>query len=194
MIKVKREEFLLELSRKTLASYIKKASGSAPSKEAQSLPDAKAARREVGYGSPDWKKRHKKVISRMRGINRAADKLAKEEALQELSRKTLNSYIKQSATDRANISSNLTRDPRPNLPAKKDPRSRRYENRWVGLNRATDRLSGYRKQKTSSAFDSDNKSKHIKYHAEEKLSERMESYVDAINSNADFNTLRRTKN
>lgn len=107
MIKVKREEFLLELSRKTLASYIKKASGVIPSKTAWSLPDAKAARREVGeYGSPEWKKRHKKVISRMRGINQAADKLAKEE----------------------------------------------------------------------------------------KLSERMESYVDAINTRADFNTLRRTKN
>ena len=84
-------EELEELSKKTLGSYISKAADDVASKSY-----------EDGYfGAQSGKK----VDSRVSNINKAVKKITKEEAEQidELSKKTLGSYVKKAGTSRTNI-------------------------------------------------------------------------------------------
>jgi two-component sensor histidine kinase len=84
-------EILAELDKKTLGSYVKKASTSLASNA------MKAADRTD-------KKSFRKAVNRMSGIQIAADKLAKEEVeeLDELSKSTLGSYVKKASKDSRN--------------------------------------------------------------------------------------------
>lgn len=79
-----------ELSNKTLSSYVNKAAGDVKKR-------AQSAYGEYEYGSHDaGAKEDDKADKRVKGIQRAASKLAKEEVeeLDELSKETLKSYSK----------------------------------------------------------------------------------------------------
>lgn len=89
------EETVNELSKKTLGSYIKKAGQS----HANITTKASNKQGTVKYGSDAEKrndKRFDKADRRAKGLNRAIGKLVnKEGSLDELSRKTMGSYIKK---------------------------------------------------------------------------------------------------
>jgi hypothetical protein len=103
-----------ELSKKTLGSYVKKASGAEQPKNVMSpknVPLTKIAAyqgdsetRELGkrFNQATYDKAERLRKNRSQGITRAADKLAKEEVevIDELSKKTLGSYVKK-ATNQA---------------------------------------------------------------------------------------------
>jgi hypothetical protein len=96
-----------ELSKKTLASYAKKAMKDAPEKDrmgtALSGLAAQSASQGDREGASDFGKRaassYTKAANRRAGMTKAIDKLAKEEVEQidELSKKTLGSYIKKAS-------------------------------------------------------------------------------------------------
>jgi chemotaxis receptor (MCP) glutamine deamidase CheD len=67
-------ENLDELKKSTLGSYVKKAAGSMAGKTAVAAAQASSS---MGKSSPDIKRG---IVNRMKGITRATDKLAKEEA------------------------------------------------------------------------------------------------------------------
>lgn len=110
-------EQLDEISKKTLGSYIKKASGTfdhernTPGRVATSAEDARRyitdPKNDPYYGSNGnekiYNKIGKKLSNRRSGINKALDRLTKEEVEQidELSKKTLGSYIKKASSDMA---------------------------------------------------------------------------------------------
>jgi len=87
------EQNLQELSRNTLHSYAAKAKGSAQASRAV----AKFARSRDEYDRADEHKA--KAAKRTKGAKKAASKLS-EEQLDELSKKTLGSYIEKAATSR----------------------------------------------------------------------------------------------
>ena len=91
-------EPLDELSRQTLSSYVKKAGGTGTNSAAW---HASSATRQGGpRGGPDARAEWDKAKRRGRGVEKAADRLAKEEVdLQELSKKTLGNYIIRSHHD-----------------------------------------------------------------------------------------------
>lgn len=82
-----------ELDKKTLGSYIKKASTNQIGNTAKVL---------AGKNDPETERARKRMGQRMSGIAKATDKLTKEEAEQidELKKSTLGSYIKKSAAER----------------------------------------------------------------------------------------------
>lgn len=104
-----KEENLQELSKKTLGSYIKAAHRDSEKKtnDAKNLAAAGNAYKDIG----DHKNAKKlfsasgekimKAANRHIGINKAVDRLTKEENLQELSKKTLGSYIVKASNSMA---------------------------------------------------------------------------------------------
>jgi hypothetical protein len=86
-------EELDELSKKTLGSYVKKAAGDAVTK----------AYRAGDVRDKDSGKNYMKALGRQIGISTATSKLAKEEVeeLDELSKKTLGSYVKKASRNLA---------------------------------------------------------------------------------------------
>jgi hypothetical protein len=86
-----------ELSKKTLGSYVKKASTDAAKREVRidRAMDASGS----NYNEPSMQKALNKNAKRFAGISKAADKLAKEETEQidEISKQTLASYIPKAA-------------------------------------------------------------------------------------------------
>jgi hypothetical protein len=87
-----------ELNKKTLGSYIKKASDS----RAKEQGDAEFYQKK-GVNNRNYKKYGKalhNVIKRRKGIRLAADKLAKEETINELKAETLGSYTKKASASR----------------------------------------------------------------------------------------------
>jgi lipid-binding SYLF domain-containing protein len=86
-------ESLDELSKKTLGSYVKKAAGDAVTK----------AYRAGDVRDKDSGKNYMKALGRQIGISTATSKLAKEEVeeLDELSKKTLGSYVKKASRNLA---------------------------------------------------------------------------------------------
>lgn len=91
--KMKEEVELSELSKKTLSSYAKKANVSGIAATATMMASKS--------GSPDQKKYSKIAGKRIQGVHRAVDRMAKEsvEELDELSKKTLGSYVKKAVKD-----------------------------------------------------------------------------------------------
>jgi hypothetical protein len=130
------EETLQELSRTTLKSYVKKAS-----------KDQIAHQRAGNFGSDGNKKRHRDVARhRFYGIGLANRKLngkakigANEETLQELSRKTLGSYIKK-ATPRSQMHAVEYSRARPKSDNEKY-QLRKLRNKNIGIRRASDKLT-----------------------------------------------------
>jgi hypothetical protein len=127
------EEDLDELSKKTLGSYVKKAAD-----------DATSIQRSItrqGIDSPEYKDLSRMRKNRKTGIGKAVDKLTKEdvEDLEEISKKTLGSYIKKSADDVTSIQRSITRQGI-DSPEYKDL-SRMRKNRKTGINTAVDKLT-----------------------------------------------------
>jgi hypothetical protein len=99
---VEEAEQLDEISKKTLGSYIKKAHVAGIDADARADEYLrKYPEQGPGTKSAKWLR---KASNRERGINKAADKLVKEdpEQLDEISKKTLGSYIKKATDDVAN--------------------------------------------------------------------------------------------
>ena len=121
-----------ELSRKTLASYVKKAGGT-------SLDSAAALALDGN---------RKKAKLRAKSVERAADRLAKEEVEQvdELSKGTLGSYVKKASgrvADKSRHAGDIE-NRRDISPAAKEvlaKQNRKIDNSLKGISRATDRLT-----------------------------------------------------
>ena len=124
-----------ELSKKTLGTYVKKATGSAVGLGAITTAQAMSSK---GKADPDDKRQ---LRNRMTGVSRATDRLTKEEveSLDELSKKTLGSYIKRSAAERghagieAGAGSSGSRDQKDAM--------RTMKKRLKGITMASDRLT-----------------------------------------------------
>lgn len=144
------EEQLDELSKKTLGSYIKKASN-----------DKADAAFDFGkrYHSGDTEKSERTEVKRQKGIARAVNKLTKENAelmglelseeeLDELSKKTLGSYINKAITRKVNLSD----EPRMSHPDNQQDQYRRKSNNHKGIKTAINKLT---KEEIETLFGSD---------------------------------------
>lgn len=144
------EETLDELSKKTLGSYIKKASN-----------DKADAAFDFGkrYHSGDTEKSERTEVKRQKGIARAVNKLTKENAelmglelseeeLDELSKKTLGSYINKAITRKVNLSD----EPRMSHPDNQQDQYRRKSNNHKGIKTAINKLT---KEEIETLFGSD---------------------------------------
>ena len=122
-----------ELSKKTLGSYVKKASSDMAS-NAYNL-GARDPLKKPG----SWDK----AFKRKAGIEKATDKITKEEAenLDELSKKTLGTYVKKAAGSAVGLGA-ITTAQAMSSKGKADPDDKRQlRNRMTGVSRATDRLT-----------------------------------------------------
>ena len=131
-----------ELSKKTLGSYVKKASAD---RSWNSFSRGHLAGMEADH---DAKKMIKKDQKRMFGINRATDKLAKEEVeeLDELKKSTLASYVKKSAGvgDRNSLPNAMKDQSTAAVTGDREwykKSGRTATNRSTGIQRAADRLA-----------------------------------------------------
>lgn len=145
-----------ELKKSTLASYIKKATRQHGADQREYGSEF-----ELGPRSPNLKSKsslrkwdaHFDKLSkiwdrsdkRKRGIDRASDKLAKEEVEQvdELKKSTLASYIKKSAGDVSSNAYHIGKDDTEVIRG----RGKKLMNRRRGIDRASDRLSGKMQKK-----------------------------------------------
>ena len=119
-----------ELSKKTLGSYVKKATGDAVTK----------AYKAGDVRDKDSGKNYMKALGRQIGISKATTKLAKEEVeeLDEISKKTLGSYVKKASYDAASNAAKFGA----NEPDKKGGSAFvKAHNRLRGITKATDRLT-----------------------------------------------------
>ena len=100
-------EELDELKKSTLGNYIKRASGDAANKmhDASAYASIATNAQKTDASSKEWMsaahKLSNKAQSRLKGIDKATDKLTKEEAeeLDELDKSTLGSYVKKASGD-----------------------------------------------------------------------------------------------
>lgn len=129
-----------ELDKKTLGSYIKKASTNQIGNTAKVL---------AGKNDPDTERARRRMGQRMSGIAKATDKLTKEEAEQidELSKKTLGSYVKKAKDDLGNREAEVTRNRYVDPRGVKDPVKHnntllmKRANRRDNINKAVDKLT-----------------------------------------------------
>lgn len=139
----KEEVELDELNKSTLGSYIKKASGNMAGNAAVAAAQASSSMKK---SSPDVKRN---IKNRMTGIAKATDKLTKEEAEQidELSKKTLGSYVKKAKDDLGNREAEVTRNRYVDPRGVKDPVKHnntllmKRANRRDNINKAVDKLT-----------------------------------------------------
>jgi len=134
-----------ELSKSTLGSYVKKASGSAATHTGAAAAYGSSSK------SPDPKKmaQHQAVATkRSTGIAKAVGKLTKEEVEQvdELSKSTLGSYIKKASgrvADKSRHAGDIEnrRDVSPAAKEVLAKQNRKVDNSLKGISRATDRLA-----------------------------------------------------
>jgi hypothetical protein len=132
-----------ELKKSTLGSYVKKASGNMAGNAAVAAAQASSS---MGKSSPEIKRN---IANRMKGIARATDKLTKEEAEQidELSKKTLGSYVKKAKDDLGNREAEVTRNRYVDPRGVKDPVKHnntllmKRANRRDNINKAVDKLT-----------------------------------------------------
>src|SRR6056297_1509376 len=105
-----------ELSKKTLGSYVKKASDDMYDKGGRVAYHSNKGNKSDGVFADASKKKHRakatdaerKAANRSTGISRAVKRLSKEDTeVNELSKKTLGSYINKAAHDKAANASEL---------------------------------------------------------------------------------------
>jgi hypothetical protein len=157
----KEEVELDELSKKTLGSYVKGASHDIATKSAATGRYAERANKasddmkKTGDYSLHMKKRKddetadkmfNKSWKRRLGVAKAVDKLTKEEQeLDELSKKTLSSYVKKAGADNLSLGVGLSRaaNDSDNFRGSRNLKTlgRKASNRTVGINRAADKLT-----------------------------------------------------
>jgi hypothetical protein len=151
-------EQLDEISKKTLASYVKKAS--------DSRADASADKKDYKFGSPEYNMLKKSAQKRKAGISKAVDRLTKEsfdlsdyteeeledfimseefEQLDEISKKTLRSYITKTMDVHPPSSLTPLRDV--------ERRKAEYQRRLKGFGTATDKLTGRAKVNPKESFN-----------------------------------------
>jgi hypothetical protein len=150
-----------ELSKKTLGSYVKGASQDIATKSAATGRYAERANKasddmkKTGDYSQYTQKRKddetadkmfNKSWKRRLGVAKAVDKLTKEEQeLDELSKKTLGSYVKKAGADNLSLGVGLSRaaNDSDNFRGSKNLKTlgRKASNRTVGINRAADKLT-----------------------------------------------------
>jgi hypothetical protein len=144
-------EELDELKKSTLGSYVKKASKDLASR---AFDHGEDEHRQYGYGDDDEEdervdREEKKIETRQKGIARAANRLAKEETLDELSKSTLGSYVKKSSKDLASRAFDHGEDEHRQYgygdDDKEDERvdreEKKIETRQKGISRAANRLA-----------------------------------------------------
>jgi hypothetical protein len=118
-----------ELKKSTLASYIKKATPSAMDQGVKGMD----------FKNENRPKHFNKAMSRMTGIQKAADKLAKEEVeLDELNKSTLGSYVKKASTNQIGNTAAVLANKND---SETDRARKRMGNRMSGIAKATDRLT-----------------------------------------------------
>jgi len=132
-----KEETLDELSKKTLGSYVK-----AAAKDAE-----QAGQDQEHYGD---KSDYARGNKRQNGISKAIDRLTKEETLDELSKKTLGSYIKKADTSRA---FNAGRAADAGYNDKGDRLYKKSEKRGAGVRKAVDKLTKENVELDESSFN-----------------------------------------
>jgi hypothetical protein len=157
----KEEVELDELSKKTLGSYVKGASQDIATKSAATGRYAERANKasddmkKTGDYSQYTQKRKddetadkmfNKSWKRRIGVAKAVDKLTKEEQeLDELSKKTLGSYVKKAGADNLSLGVGLSRaaNDSDNFRGSRNLKTlgRKASNRTVGINRAADKLT-----------------------------------------------------
>jgi hypothetical protein len=157
----KEEVELDELSKKTLGSYVKGASHDIATKSAATGRYAERANKasddmkKTGDYSQYTQKRKddetadkmfNKSWKRRLGVAKAVDKLTKEEQeLDELSKKTLGSYVKKAGADNLSLGVGLSRaaNDSDNFRGSRNLKTlgRKASNRTVGINRAADKLT-----------------------------------------------------
>jgi hypothetical protein len=157
----KEEVELDELSKKTLGSYVKGASHDIATKSAATGRYAERANKasddmkKTGNYSQYTQKRKddetadkmfNKSWKRRLGVAKAVDKLTKEEQeLDELSKKTLGSYVKKAGADNLSLGVGLSRaaNDSDNFRGSRNLKTlgRKASNRTVGINRAADKLT-----------------------------------------------------
>jgi uncharacterized protein YigA (DUF484 family) len=150
-----------ELSKKTLGSYVKGASQDIATKSAATGRYAERANKasddmkKTGDYSQYTQKRKddetadkmfNKSWKRRLGVAKAVDKLTKEEQeLDELSKKTLSSYVKKAGADNLSLGVGLSRaaNDSDNFRGSRNLKTlgRKASNRTVGINRAADKLT-----------------------------------------------------
>lgn len=155
-------EQLDEISKKTLGSYVKKASADIAKREVRI--DRALDSSGSNYNEPSMQKALNKNVKRVAGLNKATDKLAKEEVEQidEISKNTLGSYIKKAAYN-AQVHAMASKDIE-NKEGKYTPDSLRHDfkrtNRRAGIVKAVNRLT--KEEVTNDGFKAeleDNKAK-----------------------------------
>ena len=129
----KEEVELDELKKSTLASYIKKATPSAMDQGVKGMD----------FKNENRPKHFNKAMSRMTGIQKAADKLAKEEVeeLDELKKSTLGSYVKRAAGSMAGKTAVAAAQASSSMKKSSPDITRGIVNRMKGITRATDKLT-----------------------------------------------------
>ncbi len=154
--KLAKEETLNELSKKTLGSYIKKAKIELGNKaylsghDASSGSDPRNSEYEQRVSNNSSKKLSKIVKKRDKGIDTAADKLSgnariigtsmEEETLNELSKKTLGSYIKKATNDATYHSFEAGRSSEAGDHKNSLKSDKKAFSRQAGVEKATDKL------------------------------------------------------
>jgi hypothetical protein len=126
-------EGLDELSKKTLGSYVKKATGDAVTK----------AYKAGDVRDKDSGNNYMKALQRQIGISKATNKLAKEEVeqLDELSPNTLNSYVKKSAGNMAAHTAIAAAQASSSMGKSTPDVKRKIANRMRGIAGASNRLA-----------------------------------------------------
>jgi hypothetical protein len=119
-----------ELSKKTLGSYVKKASYD-------------AANRAAEFGAKGKGKDFSKSMDRLRNVKKAADKLTKEEVeqLDELSPNALHSYIKKAAGNMAGNAAVAAAQASSSMKKSSPDVKRKIKNRMQGITGASGRLA-----------------------------------------------------
>ena len=123
-----------ELDKKTLGSYIKKASTNQIGNTAKVL---------AGKNDPETERARKRMGQRMSGIAKATDKLTKEEAEQidELKKSTLGSYVKKASGNMAGNAAVAAAQASSSMGKSSPETKRNITNRMKGIAKATDRLT-----------------------------------------------------
>jgi hypothetical protein len=134
-------EELDELKKSTLASYIKKATPSAMDQGVKGMD----------FKNENRPKHFNKAMRRMTGIQKAADKLAKEEVenLDELKKSTLGSYVKKASTNQIGNTAAVLANKND---SETDRARKRMGNRMSGIAKATDRLTKEEVEQIDEAF------------------------------------------
>jgi hypothetical protein len=177
MSEEKRQEILQldELSKKTMGSYVKKASKDVEKRSySQGSTDAEDA--EIGY--PGQTPKDKKIDKRQKGIGRAVGRLTRKEEteqLDELSKGTMGSYVKKAAKDveKRSYSQGSTdaEDAEIGYPGQ-TPKDRKIDKRQKGIGRAVKKLT--RKEETDSLYQA-----YLSMMSEEESDKRKDKHLES---------------